>query len=219
MIQPYKSHNGLADYSLPGGLVISQIISTEALEFWTPSLSDLLQLCVNLDPETSSIGFRAPLSEEDATAYWTSLSSDVSGADPLVYLFVVKGPAKSNDNNTLATFQLGQNPKETHKHKIEVRKLLVHPAQRGGGIGRKLMDFAERFARDGLGKTMILLDTASETPARGFYLKLGYVEWGVCPAYAQNALGRLHDCSFFLKMLQPTGQGVLSRNERDEACC
>ncbi|KAF4841326.1 hypothetical protein CGCSCA4_v009461 [Colletotrichum siamense] len=122
MMQPYKSHNGLADYSLPGGLVISQIISTEALEFWTPSLSDLLQLCVNLDPEISSIGFRAPLSEEDASAYWTSLSSDILGADPLVNLFVVKDPAKPNDNNTIATFQLGQNPKETHKHKIEVRK-------------------------------------------------------------------------------------------------
>ncbi|KAF5521979.1 hypothetical protein CGCA056_v005962 [Colletotrichum aenigma] len=121
MVQPYKSRNGLADYSLPGGVVVSQIISTEALEFWTPSLSDLLRLFVNLVPETSSIGFRAPLSEEDASAYWTSLSSDISGTDPLVYLFVVKDSAKSNDNNTLATFQLGQNPKETHKHKIEVR--------------------------------------------------------------------------------------------------
>ncbi|KAF4891448.1 Acetyltransferase [Colletotrichum viniferum] len=196
----------------PGGLVISQIKSTEALEFWTPSLSDILQSCVNLDSETSSIGFRAPLSEEDASAYWTSLSSDISGTDPSVYLFVVKDPAKSNDNNTLATFQLGQNPKETDKHKIEVRRLLVHPAQRGGGIGRKLMNFAETFARDGLGKTMMLLETASDTPARGFNLKLGYAEWSVCPAYAQNALGRLHDCSFFLKMLQPTGQGVVSED-------
>ncbi|KAF4879912.1 hypothetical protein CGCSCA1_v000801 [Colletotrichum siamense] len=123
MMQPYKSQNGLADYSLPGGLVISQIISTEALEFWTSSLSDLLQLCVNLDPEASSIGFRAPLSEDDASAYWTSLSSEISGTDPLVCLFVLKDPDKSNDHQSaaLATFQLGQNPKETHRHKMEVR--------------------------------------------------------------------------------------------------
>ncbi|KAH0442462.1 hypothetical protein CcaCcLH18_01504 [Colletotrichum camelliae] len=170
----------------------------------------MLQSCVNQDPEASSIGFRAPLSEDDATAYWASLSLDISGTDPLVYVFVLIDPAKSNDraSTAIGTFQLGQNPKATHRHKIEVRKLLVHPAQRGSGLGRKLMDFAEMFAREDLGKTMMLLDTASDTPARGFYLKLGYVEWGVCPAYAQNALGRLHDCSFFLKMLQPTEQGV-----------
>lgn len=74
----------------------------------------------------------------------------------MVSFFVLKDLAKSNNNNStaLAIFQLGQNPKETHRHKMEVRKLLVRPAQRGGGLDRQLMNFGEMFARNGLGKTL-----------------------------------------------------------------
>jgi len=211
MVKAQEPKNSVADYTLPDGLVISHIASIEQLESWLPSLSELLHSCVNLNPEASSIGFRAPLSRNDAAAYWNSLLPDIVGPDPMVSLFVLQDSAtKAHEGKgtAIGTFQLAQSPKATHVHKTEVRKLLVRSEQRGNGLGRQLMEFAKKFARDQLCKTMILLDTATDTPARGFYLNLGYVEWGVCPAYAQNAAGRLHDSSFFLKILGPTEEAI-----------
>ncbi|UQC77822.1 uncharacterized protein CLUP02_03293 [Colletotrichum lupini] len=94
-----------------------------------------------------------------------------------------------------------QHHTETHAHKVEIGKLLVAESDRGRGLGRKLMNVAESFAQDNLAKNMVLLDTATESPAREFYLKLGYTEWGICPQYAASADGHIHESSFFYKYL------------------
>lgn len=182
--------------NLPQGLELHHIDNTQALEQWTPSLTNLLQSCVNDDPPSSSLGFHAPLSTKDATEFWLSLSPQLFGTKSRITLFVLaRGPS------AIGTVHLVSHPKATHAHKVEVAKLLVSSEERGLGLGRKLMEFSERFAMEKLGKSMVILDTATETPARGFYLKLGYTEWGICPSYAESADGHLHDCSFFYKIL------------------
>ena len=98
--------------------------------------------------------------------------------------------------------QVGLIPKATHSHRGEVRKLLVHPAHRGRGLGRRMMEVAERAAREELGLEMLCLDTAQDTPAREFYLRLGWTEWGVCPSYACCADGTKSDCSFFVMFMR-----------------
>ncbi|KAG4293686.1 hypothetical protein FPRO06_00271 [Fusarium proliferatum] len=180
----------------PAGFTLHQITSPEKLEQWKISLTQLLLSCVNDDPSASSIGFHAPLSAAKATEFWSSQSPQLFGPNPRATLFVL-----ARDTTAVGTISLVTHPKETHSHKVEVGKLLVSAAERGHGLGRKLMDMAESFAKQELGKKMVLLDTASDTPARGFYLKLGYTEWGVCPQYAESADGHLHDCSFFYKLL------------------
>ncbi|KAK1961273.1 putative histone acetyltransferase [Colletotrichum sublineola] len=177
---------------------IHQVKTERDLEQWVPGLSRLLQSCVNIDPASSSLGFRAPLSAVKATVYWESLSGQLFGVEPTTKLFVVTR-ASQPDPKVIGTFQLATQPKETHAHKAEVRKLLVAAEERGHGLGKMLMDTAERFAFEALGKTLLLLDTSTESPARGFYLRLGYTEWGVCPNYATSANGELHDVSFFHK--------------------
>ncbi|KAF4432124.1 hypothetical protein F53441_13843 [Fusarium austroafricanum] len=181
---------------LPKGLTIHHVNSTEMLERWIPSLVELLQSCVNDDPASSSIGFRAPLSESKAREFWNSLSTQLFGDQARINLLVLV-----REDVTIGTIQLVTHPKETHAHKVEVGKLLISEKERSHGLGRRLVEVSERFAREKLGKTMVLLDTATNTPARGFYLKLGYTEWGICPQYAESADGNLHDCSFFYKFL------------------
>lgn len=178
------------------GLTTHHVTSAEELEQWTPSLILLLQSCVNVDPASSSIGFRAPLSETKARAYWESLSAQLFCDQPRTTLFVLGRASRA-----IGTVQLVTHAKETHSHKVEIGKLLIAADERGHGLGGKLMEAAERFALEKLAKTMVLLDTSTETPARGFYLRLGYTEWGVCPQYAESATGKLHDCSFFYKFL------------------
>ncbi|KAK0367541.1 hypothetical protein CLIM01_15103 [Colletotrichum limetticola] len=177
-------------------LTVHRVDSAEDLELWTPSLVQLLQSCVNIDPASSSIGFRAPLSEAKATEYWHSLSAQLYGSQPNTTLFVL-----GRGSNAIGTIQLVTHAKETHAHKVEIGKLLVAESDRGRGLGRKLMNVAESFAQDNLAKNMVLLDTATESPAREFYLKLGYTEWGICPQYAASADGHIHESSFFYKYL------------------
>ncbi|KAK1999867.1 putative histone acetyltransferase [Colletotrichum falcatum] len=185
---------------------IHHVKSKRDFEQWAPGLSQLLQSCVNDDPASSSIGFRAPLSAAKATAYWDSLSTQLFGAEPTTALFVA-ARAPQPGSQVVGTFQVATQPKETHAHKAEVRKLLVAADERGRGLGRVLMAAAEKFALEALGKTLMLLDTSAESPARAFYLRLGYTEWGVCPNYATSATGQLHDVSFFHKVLDADKTG------------
>lgn len=185
-----------------GDMTVRHITRSEDFVPLVPSLSRLLQSCVNPDPKSSSLGFRAPLSETVATTYWENLASRLFGPGRDVSLLVVTHDSPTGVE-VVGTIQLGLNPKETHVHKAEIIKLLVGPESRRKGLGRILMTAAENFACEELGKTMLILDTATKTPARDFYLRLGYTEWGICPSYAQNADGKLDDCSFFLKFLEP----------------
>ncbi|KJZ77122.1 hypothetical protein HIM_03443 [Hirsutella minnesotensis 3608] len=164
-----------------------------------PSLTELLLHCVNDDPAVSSIGFLAPLADHVATNYWRGLLSSAKShdADTTVLVATVRG-----SDNVVATAQIVRMLKETHSHRGEVRKLLVHPAHRRGGLGRLMMTAAEEHARVNLGLEMLVLDTATQTPAREFYLKTTWTEWGRCPDYAKYADGAKGECSFFVKMLE-----------------
>ena len=61
---------------------------------------------------------------------------------------------------------------------IVVHRLAVRPDQQRMGIGRKLMDFAEQWARDNQ-YDAIRLDTFSQNPRnQRFYLNRGYTDLG-----------------------------------------
>lgn len=168
------------------------------IEAHLPSLRSLLQSCVNTEPSTSSIGFLARLSDEDADRYWRSLGP---GLGTTCHLFVMSDPAAGEGEEVAATAQLLTIPKATHAHRGEVAKLLVRPAGRRSGLGRGMMAHVEAFARDELGLRVLTLDTETETPALAFYRGTGWVEWGTCPDYAAFADGRLGSATFFFKSL------------------
>ncbi|KAI0533301.1 acyl-CoA N-acyltransferase [Xylaria digitata] len=177
--------------------VIFRIQDLSMLTKCLPSLQRLLQRCVNDDPAGSSIGFLAPLSDDAATKHWLDLQPSMSGPRPENTLLV----ATVGENNVVATVVIARALKETHAYKGEIRKLLVRPDFRRNGLGHVMMGEAERVAREDLGIELLVLDTVTALPARLFYLKAGWTEWGVCPDYAMNAMGNKHDVSFFFKRL------------------
>mgnify|MGYP000508600728 CR=1 FL=1 len=64
---------------------------------------------------------------------------------------------------------------------IVVHRLAVHPDQQGNGIARKIMDFAEQYAKE-QNYDAIRLDTFSQNPRnQRFYTKRGYTDLG--PVY------------------------------------
>ena len=78
---------------------------------------------------------------------------------------------------------------ENQPHRAELSKMLVHRRARRRGLGAALMRAAEATARE-CGKTLLVLDTASEEAER-LYERQGWVRVGVIPGYALLPQGGL----------------------------
>jgi GNAT superfamily N-acetyltransferase len=57
----------------------------------------------------------------------------------------------------------------------------VDPPRQGTGVGRKLMDAAERYFRDAGCRAIDLRVISARTPLPAFYRHLGYLETGTAP--------------------------------------
>jgi ribosomal protein S18 acetylase RimI-like enzyme len=57
----------------------------------------------------------------------------------------------------------------------------VDPARQGTGLGRKLMDAAERYFREAGCRAIDLRVISARTPLPAFYWHLGYLETGTAP--------------------------------------
>ena len=68
--------------------------------------------------------------------------------------------------------------------------MMTRPGQRGRGIAAALVGEAERRAAQHR-RSLLVLDTASEQGAAGFYQKLGYTRAGEIPDYALKPHGGL----------------------------
>ncbi|KXJ97228.1 acyl-CoA N-acyltransferase [Microdochium bolleyi] len=192
--------------SLPPSYTITAIERPEQLSQYLPSLRALLQFHVNDDPSVSSIGFRAPLSDSGADDFWLSISKrledEVAGLSPRSYYMFVLTTGSSVE--VLATAAVMTINKVNHMHRAEIVKVLVAPSHQRKGLGQAMMRHIEDFARIQLRKDVLMLDTATETPAVHFYRRLGWKEWGTCPEYADFADGRRGDCTFFVKIVRDT---------------
>ena len=85
--------------------------------------------------------------------------------------------------------------------------MFVFQHQRKLGIGQLLMEAIELIACE-LGRTLLVLDTRSGDNAERLYRKLGYVEVGIIPSYAQNATGTFDATIVFYKLLPASSQAV-----------
>lgn len=75
-------------------------------------------------------------------------------------------------------------------HRAEIAKLMTRSEKRGRGIGSVLVQRAERLAEE-RGRTLLVLDTATEGGAATLYERLGYVRAGEIPGYALKPHGGL----------------------------
>jgi GNAT superfamily N-acetyltransferase len=79
--------------------------------------------------------------------------------------------------------------------------MLVSPAARGKGVGARLLEAAERVAREG-GKTLLVLDTATPEADR-LYRRHGWQLSGEIPEYALLPDGAPCATRIYYKKLAP----------------
>ncbi|WLR92668.1 GNAT family N-acetyltransferase [Shinella zoogloeoides] len=141
----------------------------------------------------ASVGFMAPYGPADALPFWEGVAEAVGeGATVLL--------AAERDGRIVGTVQVGIRQMPNQPHRADIKKLLVMESERGRGLARALMAAAEREAAR-RGKTVLVLDTATGSPAETVYERLGWQRAGVIPDYALYPDGRYCATTFFYKRI------------------
>lgn len=167
-----------------------RLLSAVAARAVSTDLCDVLVDCVN---GGASVGFMQPYGPTDAAVYWQGVADAVESGAMLLLVAEIEG-------KVVGTVQVGAAQMPNQPHRGDLKKLLVHRSARGKGLARLLMEAAEREAAR-LGKTLLVLDTATGSEAEAIYPRLGWQRVGVIPDYAMWPEGGLCDTTFFYKRI------------------
>ena len=153
-------------------------------------LADVLVDCV---AGGASVSFMAPFSHDAALGFFRKIAGSVAAGETVLL-------AAKLDGRIVGTVQLGLDTPPNQPHRADVKKMLVHRAARGHGIGAALMARVEEEARR-LGRWLLVLDTVPGENGYRLYVREGWTRTGVIPDYAMFPDGRLCDTAVFWKRL------------------
>jgi GNAT superfamily N-acetyltransferase len=140
----------------------------------------------------ASVSFMHPLAHDRAVAFWRRVAHGVAAGERALLV-------AEDAEGLCGTVQLVLDQPENQPHRAELSKMLVHRRVRRQGLGAALMRAAEATARE-CGKTLLVLDTASEDAER-LYERLGWIRVGVIPGFALLPQGRLCGTTVFYRTL------------------
>ncbi|GAA3879852.1 GNAT family N-acetyltransferase [Saccharothrix violaceirubra] len=153
---------------------------------------ELADLLLTVVAGGSSVGFLATLTHAEAVTWWRGLAAPL--ANGALTLWVARA-----EGRIVGTVQLRHGTMPNGTHRAEVAKLMVAPSARGWGVGRRLLDTAERGAAR-LGRTLLVLDTETGSPAENLYRSAGWTEVGRIPDFAADPGGALRPTTLFYKL-------------------
>ncbi|MCW2255068.1 ribosomal protein S18 acetylase RimI-like enzyme [Providencia alcalifaciens] len=143
----------------------------------------------------ASIGFLAPLVQDEAKLYWLQVDSDLQQGKRLLL-------AQFIDDKLAGAIQLSLCPKANGRHRAEVEKLMVHTDFRQHGIAKQLLIYTEKVALDNQ-RTLLVLDIRTGDIASHLYRHQGYIEVGQIPDYVCNSENKFESTTYFYKQLSP----------------
>ncbi|TVT29289.1 GNAT family N-acetyltransferase [Salinicoccus cyprini] len=138
----------------------------------------------------ASMNYFHPMHHETAMRYWAGVLSDHHR------LFVA-----ILDGKIAGTVQLHLSDKENGQHRAEVAKLMTHPDFQRKGVGKALLQHAEKMATEE-NRWLLMLDTEKGSAANALYLSEGYQLIGEVPAYSQDPFGKYKDGNVYYKLLK-----------------
>lgn len=141
-----------------------------------PERDDLTSLLIDAVEGGASLGFLKPLDEARAQSYWDGVSRAVAQGEKALLVAEIGGAI-------LGTVQLVLDMPQNQPHRGEISKMIVHSRVRQLGLGTRLLAAAEDRARQG-GKSLLVLDTQTGSPAEHLYTKAGYSPLPPLPDYA-----------------------------------
>lgn len=173
--------------ALPASFVLEPLTDKPAIR---AALADLI---VETVAAGGSVSFMHPLSHDDADAFWAGSLAAAGRGERVVYGAFV-------DGRLVATLTLLLAFPPNQPHRAELAKMMTAAAHRGRGYARALIARAEADAI-ARGKTLLVLDTASDEGAAGLYEKAGFRLAGEVPDFALKPHGGLTGTLFYWKRI------------------
>ena len=159
-----------------------------------PCLRAMLgEILIEVVAHGGSVSFMHPLAPDVAAAFWDASLAAAERGERIVL--------GAWDGDVLAgtvTLLLDLPPNQPHR--AEIAKLMTRVSHRGRGIATELMRAAEAEAVK-LGRTLLVLDTATEGGASGLYESLGFSLAGEVPDYALKPHGGLTGTKVYWKRI------------------
>jgi GNAT superfamily N-acetyltransferase len=158
------------------------------------ALDQLASVLVDCVEGGASVSFMAPFSHRDGLNFFRKVSASVASGDSVLL-------AARVGERVVGTVQLGLDTPPNQPHRADVKKMLVHRAMRGRGIGAALIAAVEDEARQ-RGRWLLVLDTVPGMSGYRLYQRAGWTQSGIIPDYALFPDGRLCDTALFWKRLE-----------------
>ncbi|MBS0471134.1 MAG: GNAT family N-acetyltransferase [Proteobacteria bacterium] len=157
-----------------------------------PELAGVLADCV---AGGASVGFMDGFGLAEASLYFRKVFEEVAAGKTVLL-------AAREGRKIVGTVQLGLDTMPNQPHRADVKKLLVHRAARGKGVGERLMRDIERFARHH-GRSLLVLDTVTDSAGYRLYERLGWQRVGAIPDYALFPDGSFCETTYFFRRIAP----------------
>ncbi|WP_316815165.1 GNAT family N-acetyltransferase [Pedobacter nyackensis] len=155
----------------------------------------LVELTTNVVEGGASVGFMLPVSQMKILNFWKRVLIRVEQGEIILII------ARDTISNTIiGTVQLVLDLPENQPHRAEVAKMQVLSHARNQGVGGMLLKTIEDEAVKA-GKSLLVLDTATGSPAEKLYASHGWKRVGEIPFYALYPNGSLCNTTFFFKSL------------------
>jgi GNAT superfamily N-acetyltransferase len=158
-------------------------------------LDELAAILVDAVANGASVNFLAGFGMAEARAFWRGQVPGIAAGERRLLVAV-------DGERLVGTVVLALAPQPNAQHRAEIGKMLVHSSARRQGLGRRLLAAAEALALE-CGRTLLLLDTESESSGDMLYRSTGWTEVGRVPGHAVAPDGRLAETTIFYKVLGP----------------
>lgn len=157
-------------------------------------LKDLEDVLIDCVEGGASVSFMLPVSRATARSFWSKVAQGVEQGERLLIV------AREESGLIVGTVQVILDLPENQPHRGDVAKMLVHRRARRQGLGAKLLQAAEKAARD-VGRKVLVLDTVTGGDAERMYQREGWQRVGEIPFYALMPDGTPCSTTYFYKHL------------------
>lgn len=164
----------------------------------SPEIREMLsEILIETVANGGSVSFMPPLAPTAARAFWDGALAAAARGERIVL-----GAWDAEVLAGTVTLLLDCPPNQPHR--AEIAKLMTRVSHRGRGVATALMRTAEALAVE-QGRTLLVLDTATEGGAAGLYEGLGFVLTGEIPDYALKPYGGLTGTLIYWKRIGAEG--------------
>jgi acetyltransferase len=166
-------------------------LSAADLEAEHDALMQLLRECVH---GGASLGYLAPLSDDEAAGFWADVRAQVASGGRAVV-------AVREEGRIVGAGQLEWESRSNGRHRAQVCKVMVMPSHRRRGIAAQVMNELERIARERSIRLLYLDTSEGRGGATAFYETLGYTYAGGIPEWALDPDGTPAKNAIYYKLL------------------